>query len=123
MKPRIRLPSVWFAALYIAAVATGGITDALFAEPAVDLSAYMLPDGTVPVICDKGPSDADAPHAGEQRLCDACLPSSAPGLCVLPTEIDAGNFASIGLALPKVSAECAEDAWFRPHSARGPPAA
>lgn len=126
-KLRIRLLSLWLAAVYVAASATAGFAHELPAArgtgPAIDLSAYVLPDGTVPVICINNPAETDAPQAGGQSLCDACLLTSAPGLCASPAEIAAVDFASIRVSQPKASADGVDYAWFRPHAPRGPPAA
>lgn len=125
-KLRIRLLGLWFAAIYVAASAMAGFAHTPIvtrdAAPAIDLSAYVLPDGTVPVICIYGPADEDAPQAGGHRLCDACLLTAAPGLCVSPAEVAAIDVASIQVSMPLAAPDIWGSAEFRPHAPRGPPA-
>ena len=126
-KLRARLLGLWFAAIYIAASAMAGFSHAPIvtrdAAPAIDLSAYVLPDGTVPVICINAPADGDAPQAGGHRACDACLLTAAPGLCASPAEIAEIDVASIRISPPLVTADIRANAEFRPNAPRGPPAA
>jgi hypothetical protein len=51
------------------------------ASAAQDLSAYALPDGTIPELCLTSSGESGlprAPHLG--KVCDACLLTGAPGL-------------------------------------------
>ena len=66
-------------AFYVLAVATLGFAHLPLAIPQIDLTAYALPDGTLPVICGVGTGSAPGKqHAG--ATCDACLLTAAPGL-------------------------------------------
>lgn len=49
---------------------------------APDLSAYALPDGTLPILCTTNPNGSGKSQQGS-GTCDACRLTSAPGL-VLP---------------------------------------
>lgn len=49
-----------------------------------ELSAYALPDGTLPVICTTGKDPTEAPR-GHATICDACVLFCAPGLLVSAT--------------------------------------
>lgn len=44
-----------------------------------ELSAYALPDGTLPVICTINQDPTKAPR-GRTSVCDACILFAAPGL-------------------------------------------
>lgn len=50
-------------------------------EAQVDLSAYALPDGTLPDLCLNGKAGGTALKA---HPCDACVLTSAPGLAAAP---------------------------------------
>lgn len=47
-----------------------------------DLSAYALPDGTLPLLCSPTSRAPGAPSGRSIAFCDACLLTSAPGLVV-----------------------------------------
>lgn len=81
---RLRLIRQWLLALYVLSMASLGFAHQalILPAPAPDLSAYVLPDGTLPVVCTPDMGDAPAgslPHLNA-ALCDACLLSAAPGL-------------------------------------------
>jgi hypothetical protein len=74
------------AALYAVAMLLVGAAHApvagTAAKPAVDLAAFLLPDGSLPDLCvvdADGPGDHAPPHVAV-TLCDACLLTGAPGL-------------------------------------------
>jgi len=70
-------------ALYVLAVATLGFAHRVPVAPAVDLSAYALPDGTIPVICGTVGERGGTPGGHHARAaCEACLLTAAPGLLV-----------------------------------------
>jgi hypothetical protein len=65
-------------ALYVLSVATFGFAHKpITIASSVDLSAYTLPDGSLPVICG-GKNGPAGKHVC--AVCDACLLSAAPGL-------------------------------------------
>lgn len=71
------------AALYALAMASLPFAHrqaATAAEP--DLSAYALPDGTLPILCTTNLKGSGKSHQGS-GTCEACRLTSAPGL-VLP---------------------------------------
>jgi len=47
-----------------------------------DLSAYALPDGSVPPLCAPGLDRGRSPNSRSIAVCDACLLTAAPGLVV-----------------------------------------
>lgn len=58
-----------------------------------DLSAYALPDGTLPILCASLPGKPGQPAGKPGVICDACLLTSAPGLVVAGLEIPPVPFA------------------------------
>ena len=72
------------AALYALAMLLVGFAHvplATGAERGPDLSAYALPDGTLPVFCATEGTGPDQPAARHgPQMCDACLVTAAPGL-------------------------------------------
>ncbi|RUO99222.1 hypothetical protein [Hyphomicrobium sp.] len=65
-------------ALYVLSAATFGFAHKpITIASSVDLSAYALPDGSLPFICG-GKNGPAGKHVC--ALCDACLISAAPGL-------------------------------------------
>lgn len=66
-------------ALYVLAAITFGFAHRRLtfepSAPPVDLAAYALPDGDLPVLC-RGKSSPAHMH----KVCDACALASAPGL-------------------------------------------
>ena len=77
-------------ALYVLAAITFGFAHRRInfepSAPPVDLAAYALPDGDLPVLC----RGKNAP-ANAHKVCDACALASAPGL---PTS------TALGVAAP-----------------------
>lgn len=68
-------------ALYVLAMSTLGFAhQPLHASNAPDLSAYALPDGTLPVLCLTGDGDGSKTPSHASSACQACLLISAPGL-------------------------------------------
>ena len=45
-----------------------------------DLSAYALPDGSLPLLC--SPAKGDGSRSRTAAVCEACLLTAAPGLIV-----------------------------------------
>lgn len=113
------------AALYALAMLLVGFAHvplATGAERGPDLSAYALPDGTLPVFCATEGTGTDQPAARHgPQMCDACLVTAAPGLVpphmALPAPPQAGARCA---ALPR-RATRARAVWNVPQ-ARGPPA-
>ncbi len=70
-------------AIYALVMATVGLlhnqTPTRAASPAIDLSVYALPDGTLPPLC-LGDVDGDGGPMAAPAGCAACLLTSAPGL-------------------------------------------
>ena len=113
---------IWFAALYALATIVIGFAHRMpeVAPPAFDLAAYVLPDGTTPVLC---AADQDGEHRhGIGSGCDACRIADAPGLA-LP-EPDGPSLPSGARVLAGILAESAlvASSLHKPWS-RGPPAA
>ena len=69
--------------LYVLASLGVGFSHGALRLPGPDLSAFVLPDGTLPIICSTNKktngeeSDRTAAH---QPRCDACMLTAAPGL-------------------------------------------
>jgi hypothetical protein len=51
-----------------------------------DLSAFALPDGTIPDLCTTAPGKGGKP-GGRSTVCDACLLTCAPGLVIAGLEV------------------------------------
>jgi len=49
-------------------------------QSAPDLSAYELPDGTLPLLC--SPAKGGGSRSQSIAVCDACLLTAAPGLII-----------------------------------------
>lgn len=58
----------------------------------VDMTAYALPDGTLPEVCLGADGGGDGSSHGRASSCDACVLSAAPGLLLA----DAGFVAAPG---------------------------
>lgn len=84
----------------------------------VDLSAYALPDGTLPVICGPGRFDPDRPDV--EPLCPLCTLANALGL---PPVDPVGSVLRLAhAAAPMAPATSARYGRFRSaHRARAPP--
>ncbi|MEM9028747.1 MAG: hypothetical protein AAGC70_10310 [Pseudomonadota bacterium] len=116
---------VWLVALYALAtlVAPWLHRSAANASPPVDLSAYALPDGTLPVLCIGGNAASDTPHF-DTAICDACLLSAAPGLpasnaVAIAAPSDAGQRLSATSRSQLVARHYLGCAWPRGPPARG----
>jgi len=84
----------------------------------VDLSAYALPDGTLPFICGLGRFDPDRPHV--EPLCPLCTLANTLGLP--PTDLAGGVLRLAYRAAPMEPATLAGYGRFRSaHRARAPP--
>jgi hypothetical protein len=78
----MRTIRIWITVLYAFSMVLVGFAHAALplAEPgkSVDLSSYVLPDGSLPSLCLTGSGGGDS-HA-KSNLCDACLLTASPGL-------------------------------------------
>lgn len=85
-----------------------------------DLSAFALPDGSVPDIC-FGSQDGTSVPQGSAPLCAACLLTGGAGL---PPHVDGLAFPVFFASRPLVRATAPDrtDAPQKAHPARGPPA-
>ena len=78
---RLRVLVIAFYALAIASLGFVHHTVSA-AAPSQDLSAFVLPDGSLPDICAGEAQSSDQhgiPQSASKGLCDACLLTSAPG--------------------------------------------
>lgn len=76
--------NIYLAVLYGLAMLLLPLAHRPLAPATTDLSAYALPDGTLPVICWSGIGQSKLPKSAK-RICDACLLTAAPGL--FPAEL------------------------------------
>lgn len=70
-------------ALMLATMVAASHRVALAAPGLVDLSAYALPDGTLPWLCTVDPDEAPG-HAAPSTACEFCLFAATPFHAVLP---------------------------------------
>jgi hypothetical protein len=88
-------------ALYVLAMASLGFAHRPLAlGQAPDLSAYALPDGSLPEICRTGGAGSlpGKVHAG--AACDACLMTAAPGLPASDLVTGAPHWGPVSLFRP-----------------------
>ncbi|MDE2361280.1 MAG: hypothetical protein KGM42_01270 [Hyphomicrobiales bacterium] len=87
-----------------------------------DLSAYVLPDGTAPILCSElGGVDHGARH-GVSHPCEACALTAAAGLiCAPPAVFHAAEF--VVLAHARTAQAQFAPAVLPAPTSRGPPSA
>lgn len=92
----------------------------LDAEP--DLSAFVLPDGTLPLLCKSNAPGGN--KASRSWTCDACRLTAAPGL-VAPPAVQVSGSRLILLCKSDRSPDAPRFERFRPHlgQPRAPPGA
>lgn len=76
---RLSSAKIYLAVLYGLAMLLLPLAHRPLAPAEADLSAYALPDGTLPIICWSGAGQSNQPTSAK-RICDACLLTAAPGL-------------------------------------------
>ena len=79
----LRSTRLFVIALYVLAAVSVGFAHNTATIPAtsVELATYILPDGSVPVICgDVGNHDADQGSIHASPVCDACRLMAAAGM-------------------------------------------
>ena len=79
----LRLARLLVIAFYALATVSVGFAHktATITSTSIDLTAYILPDGSAPVICgDLGNHDADHGSKHTTPVCDACRLVAAPGM-------------------------------------------
>ncbi|TAD90038.1 MAG: hypothetical protein EAZ99_07360 [Alphaproteobacteria bacterium] len=86
-----------------------------------DLSAYALPDGTVPVLCRTGMDDPSPAALDGSGGCEACRLVAAPGLLPGPSIVVLPP-ADQRVAKPKVGTPQRAVILSAPVRARAPPA-
>jgi len=89
------------------------------ASSSVDLSAYTMPDGSVPFIC--GGSETDGTPAADGSICEACCLTAAPGLLSPTGGIARPEFRTIDVGWPARPSQVMVPATTSPFSARAPP--
>ncbi len=90
--------------------------------PSEDLSAYALPDGTIPVICSVAGSD-DAPPGSGLRLCVFCLTTAVvtpPLPCGTLSDIE--RTVIVAMPVPDVILPPVSPYLTTGQPSRGPPA-
>ncbi len=109
-------------ALYALAMFTAGFAHhtVTLAKPNIDLSAYALPDGTIPVLCETGGENGGSGHDAQQS-CPACILRSAPGLVEPEVCIDAPATIVIAVAQFQTALAVRTPAIPREVQPRGPP--
>lgn len=109
-------------ALYVLAMSTLGFAHKpLQASEAQDLSAYALPDGTLPDLCLTGGGDGSKAPARASATCQACLLISAPGLaanCSPDLTEPARHSDDVAIPIERIRIERAKPANTR---SRAPP--
>lgn len=80
----LRILRTFVIAWYALAIATAGFAHQALpmAPSSPDLSAFVLPDGSVPDLCVEGANSSGSgglPQGTSQAFCDACLLTAAPG--------------------------------------------
>lgn len=85
-----------------------------------DLSAYTLPDGSIPVLCttDKK-TDTNTRH--RSWVCDACRLTAAPGLVAPQSVVHAPELWKITKLPSTVQEVPAASLWAAAAQPRGPP--
>lgn len=78
---RRQIPKLLIAALYGLAMLLVPLAHRPVRQSVPDLSAYALPDGSIPSLCD-GAGKSDGKHPSTRSVCSACLLTTAPGLTV-----------------------------------------
>lgn len=92
----------------------------LSAASSVDLAAYVLPDGTLPIICHAGSAGEQDTHP--DRLCDFCHIASGSALPSPPDGAPAIVFAGKGTPLGAEQACAVRRRCFPPSAPpHGPP--
>lgn len=80
---KLRILRTFVIACYVLAVAAVGLSHQVLptAASSPDLSAFVLPDGSLPGICAEGTnsSETGVPLGASKAFCDACLLTAAPG--------------------------------------------
>ena len=113
--------ATWFRVLLVAAMVMSAFAHrAAVAEPtAIELAQYVLPDGTVPDLCDPV-SGGDAGHV--HVVCDFCLiaGSAAPAQPVAPT-LASPLPVVLAVVLPPRAAPPVTPVALATASKRGPP--
>ena len=107
-----RMTQRMLVALLALALALVGFGHRAFAPDALILSAYAMPDGTLPELCIQGSADQVKDHAP----CPACTISAA---MQLPQTI---NLVAIELTVSQVDWPAADQPSTRAHQAHAPPA-
>ncbi|NSL73302.1 hypothetical protein C6Y62_15950 [Hyphomicrobium sulfonivorans] len=77
---------------------------------AQDLTAFALPDGSLPILCVQPVDGSDQSPASQQARCEACLLISAPGVLAAPAEV-----AATPLAIAKAAIACADSSSTTTH--------
>ena len=113
---------VWLVTLYaLSAVLMGFAHHHAHANAKPDMSAYTLPDGTVPVICFGMGDGSDKGPPGKLTICEACLAmagASLPPPCPTVLAVDFGD----GVTLTPVEQTAALARLLVSPTSRGPPA-
>lgn len=87
---------------------------------APDLSAYTLPDGSIPVLCTPNKkTDTNTRH--RSWVCDACRLTSAPGLIALPSAVLVAGQWRIQKLISAVEEVPVTRRWPVAARPRGPP--
>ncbi len=114
---------VWLVVLYaLSATVMGFAHHHAFANANAkpDMSAYTLPDGTVPVICFGLGDGSDKAPPGKLTFCDACLAmagANVPPPCPTVLAVDFGP----GVVLMPVEQAAALARLIASPTSRGPP--
>jgi hypothetical protein len=114
---------VWLVVLYALSATMMGLAHHhahANANAKPDMSAYTLPDGTVPVICFSLGDGSDKTPLGKLTLCDACLAmagANVPPPCPTVLAVDFGP----GVALMPVEQTAALARLIVSPTSRGPP--
>ncbi len=85
-----------------------------------DLSAYVLPDGTIPELC-ISTEDGGAHHYGAATTCEACLIASS---ALLPTPVDVVGrrmVIAVDVAAPSLGDRCYRRLFSASTAPRAPP--
>ena len=121
---RLRVLVIAFYALAIASLGFVHHTVSA-AAPSQDLSAFVLPDGSLPDICAGDAQSSDQhgiPQGASKGLCDACLLTSAPGSVLSGDSWTPVRQAISRLPLWNGSAQLVDRAATHVPHLRGPPA-
>ncbi len=114
---------VWLVALFaLSATLTGFSHRHAHAIAKLDLSAYTLPDGTVPVVCFGMGDGSDDALPGEFTRCEACLALSGANLpppCPVVQAVDFGD----GILLTPIEQTAAQARLPVRATSRDPPEA